>query len=1299
MEKVTPLFTVVVTKYYSTDTVKNTLSLVPDDIVQVLSTPNKTWWDGIIVDPVGNVSRGWFPASYTMVLNPSCVASTGTSIGSTSASPTPPVFRSPIKGSRRQSSIINSNQHHSFSSSLGKPSAATPLYQNTSSTAKNMDNNMLFSSNDDMGSFAHARHNNSLTSGKSIPHDASNSRQHSQAMTEATTASSVHLVSTEEAASYFQSANATQPGFNFVPVWVPQLTTGDDMVYFNQALNIHASNLPFIDVTYLDATSEYEVPNSQKLTNDITTPLPVTMNRENSIGSNVNQNHASEENSFNHYYGHNISHNPNQPLYHPVSSKMFDRIGRDPHNFYSDQGDFVTWENLFDRFIENVQSTTDKLHEKNKVEFRNGVNQISQTLSSITIGLRVLRDDINRKGKKAQLTLLTRKLTALVLDWRVWCQMYVIAYEIQEQDEFFTGSDNLERYKSHLVSIAPENLAKAQIQVPKISKTSKILLKLIQGLNYGHQAVSMSENVPIVYPRFVKNKFEGGNFKNQFNQSSNDVLFIDPDVQSNLLLDDELIELLDSRKEKVLLQLEKLEKILHKTIPKNVALNEFIKERNLELLTMVYQSIPAFSNYLKTVESVDFTVFTIIDKLATSGDDRHDTLVSADASNESNQWFYDTTAKIVKPMFLEMTQLKQGIHSSSTDFFLDSQAITADDPEVFFPMEMDNQELWRSLNLKIPAAESDEDLFDKAVKKYGSNLRNRLGVIDKRLFNDGMYATEPVLKLIETMRSLRERIPLLNLSLAQLKDQRMLILNYCTRLMNSDFNIASLFVAERHNTLASMSSQANLFYGIDRDRPVGAETTASDNGIKKFKLSSLGMDNDTGGENRLPWFLDADDEEKDLIYDFNGLRGGSVEGLVCKLIGSFNEPDETFEDTFLLLFYTFTTPLKLFQLLIAKYDLAMPEALSYEEYNVWVERKVKPQQQRILATFEKLFSKYWLVQYSSPELLQVWKDFTSEKEHIIMIPVELVELGYNVIRETNQNDYYTSLNLYPDTNIPIPMSPLTPEIAKLRLSDLKINDVARQLTAIQAFYYRKINQNDLLFRSYNYTKLFAKNSASSGGEFSKNISNFVRICNVITNYTAYMILRCKEQTARVDVIKYFIILAEKLLYLKNFSSMTAIISGLSLTSIARLKKTWAQVPAIFVTKFNKMDNLMSISKNYSEYRNILKFMETDGEPYMPFLGVFLSDLRFTTDGNSDMLKVRESNAKLVNFSKRVNIRNIIRQVLSFNDVTYNFPLDEQLVCYFMTIFENLPDNERQYQMSIHIEPRVSLLKGISDGGS
>ncbi|GMM30160.1 Ras family guanine nucleotide exchange factor [Martiniozyma asiatica (nom. inval.)] len=1273
MQKLCPLLTVVVNKYYSNDSLPNTLSLMPDDIVQVLAMPNSIWWDGVIVDPVGNVSRGWFPASYTSPLNQP--VSTQAALGS------------PVKDHQ-----TNTKQ------------MLNPYHQTSITTLKNQ---VLNETN------APTSKHGSMTSGRS------HSNQASQPVSDGTT-TSLYVVSSEEAASYFQpTQNKSQPGFDFIPVWVPQINQDDNFIFYNQALNIHSTDLPFVPSNFVTKESTYEVPDIGRLSTEITSTVPISIKRGDSVAFS-NASAGSDTASIYNiqlYHGSNNDNstsNPNAvgssngnnsiPMLQTTSQVILPKeshIVHQPYKFYLDVLDMTHWSDLMDSFNDCLNQTVTYLKNSDKFNFKIYVNKATGNLTNIHIAGKLIITDLESNHKKEIFSVVLKRLTNLVVDWRVWTQLHMINLENTEINSRLSIDP----------SIGGNCIEKIELLVLKISKVSNILLNLIQSLNVSNGGDP--NQLPVIYTRFIKGKFESEHFKNQFVDQSRDELLDKSHAKSNSLLDDDILGQIKSIEQKVNENLEQMQLLMRKKIKKGTIISDHIKSRNLELLTLVYQALPILKQYLTVVESVDFTVFVMIDKLANNGAiSRNDTIITGDSNaapplEDNNQSFYDTTAKIIRPMTKEFTHLKQMTHSCFTDLILDAQLITADDPEVFFSTRLDIEELENSLNLSTDISLSASQ---SKIRQYARLMRKRLERLDRILFNDGLYNAEPSLKFIDTLKLIKERMQLMNMSLKQLKDQRVSILNYCTRLMNTDINIASLFIAERHNTLV-FNEQPELFYG-------GTNRKMSD-AIKPIR-SEFYPHLDIEPTH---WFLALEENEKDLFFDYNGIRGGTIPSLISKLVNPLMERDELFEQTMSILFVSILKPSKFFDLLIDKYNISMPEALSYEEYGIWLEKKVKPQQQRVIEFLKNLFSKYWLVQYTTPELIQIWRDFTNENVGT-NFPEELASLGLKVMGFTTQDEYNLEFGFNNKEPATIPMAPLTNEIKKMKLLEMNIDHIAKQITCMQAFYYRKINRNDLLFRSYNFVKLLKVKRKKDLFDY-RSISNFIKNCNQLTHFTCYMILRKTDENERIDIIKFFINLAEKLLFLKNFSSMTAIISALSSTSIARLRKTWDLIPKSFMLKFQKMDNLMSIGKNYAEYRNILKFVEHGDIPYLPFLGMYLSDLRFTTDGNSDWLDVNNeeigsslmggSNSifttiasmstsdnyhgnipKVVNFSKRMNIVKIINQVLEFNETLYNIPYDENFICYLDTIFEGLPDDEVMYEMSINIEPRVSILKSVSN---
>lgn len=1371
--KLNPILTVIVTKnYYPSDSIPNTLQLIEDDIIYVMDISNDNWWDGISIDPVGNISRGWFPPSHTKTY----MTETNDNINNNFEDKNDDIdidignnknifginesqkalFQSPSS----QYNIINNNisnrrqsfrtRHQSYSHGNVNSNSPKPIIHSFSDTpshssnlshqVSNMNNNVIHPSSSSTSLFKEKNYfiskHNSLSSTAS-QYNQPESRQSSQAFTEMTTSSipnSIHLVSKEEVSSYFQPVNPqSQPSFNFVPVWIPNFTQDCGVVYKNQALNVFTEDIPFIDTDYINDKSLFESPDTTNLVNDLSL-LPITLKRENmdssmnSISQNINPSfNVTKSMSIQDSLPSNYRPQLESTNQYQIFNNLSDILNSRPTEiFYLDNTDILTWDTLSSSFIKSIDESISSLQLYDKLNFKISMNDASNTFSLYHIAGRLIKQNLIDSNKIVKFSAILKKLTNTFIQFKIWSTLAIASI------------DRLENIKTDKLN----NLSTTQINryindsinyKKKLEKLSIYLCSFISSLSMrGPDGILHSNNskiLPMVYSRFIRDKFEAGNFKNQFsniNSFKPDFFINSNQNQVNILLDDDVLNRIKLLEKKISNGLKEIQDILNDKIPQGVPLKRFLDDRNLKLLTSIYQCIPILASFMDIIESIDLTVFAMIDKLAAKPIEyiRQDTLISQrdnsplseglfgyssqirsnshaiidndDFNNEfnddldnSNQAFYDATAKIFRPMIQDFGYLKQTIHSAFTDLILDAQTISADDPETFFAgkTEKISNEKGSAYSLK--------------VKQVADIMMKRLEQIDLFLYNDGIYALEPTLKLTETIKLANERVHLLRLSVSQLKDERKSILNYCSRLMNTDFNIASLFINERHNTLVSRASQTAPI-----DKSVSTTNSGNYGQVDNYYSDKY---NETLDKNdptvwseriRLPWYMTPDHDEENLIYEASTLRGGPSRGLIAKLVNPLNQYDELYEKTFLCLFSTFIKPTRLFEILIEKYRLTMPTALSYEEYGIWLEEKLKPQQKNVLSVFEKLFSNYWIVNYTTPELINIWESFINETPSI---DLSLIELAAKVMSFSVQEEYIDYFNLGNSESKLIPMTPLNNTILQLKLQQMNINYVAEQITAVQAFYYRKLNLWDLLGRTYNFSRILRKNNDKKSNNSrdplgTKNIANFIKNCNNMTHFTIYMILRRSDSQERIDSIKYFITLAEKLLTLKNYSSMTAIISGLSSTSISRLRKTWDGVPSSYVLKFQKMDNLMSIGKNYSEYRNILRFVENDGDPYLPFLGMYLSDLRFTTDGNSDWLTSKKGPDGLVNFAKRLNIMKIIREVMNFNETIYKIKLDPDFSRYLNEIFVELPDDEKMYEMSIEIEPRVSLFKnskGIS----
>jgi hypothetical protein len=84
--------------------------------------------------------------------------------------------------------------------------------------------------------------------------------------------------------------------------------------------------------------------------------------------------------------------------------------------------------------------------------------------------------------------------------------------------------------------------------------------------------------------------------------------------------------------------------------------------------------------------------------------------------------------------------------------------------------------------------------------------------------------------------------------------------------------------------------------------------------------------------------------------------------------------------------------------------------------------------------------------------------------------------------------------------------------------------------------------------------------------------------------------------------------------------LTLINEGLQSSAIARMKQTWKGVAAKLVAEFESNFQDLFL-RNYRQLRNMVLKSHA---PRVPFLGVYLSDLTFIEDGNSEFVELQSS---------------------------------------------------------------------------
>uniref|UniRef100_A0A3B3DIT6 Rap guanine nucleotide exchange factor 2 n=1 Tax=Oryzias melastigma TaxID=30732 RepID=A0A3B3DIT6_ORYME len=154
---------------------------------------------------------------------------------------------------------------------------------------------------------------------------------------------------------------------------------------------------------------------------------------------------------------------------------------------------------------------------------------------------------------------------------------------------------------------------------------------------------------------------------------------------------------------------------------------------------------------------------------------------------------------------------------------------------------------------------------------------------------------------------------------------------------------------------------------------------------------------------------------------------------------------------------------------------------------------------------------------------------------------------------------------------------------------------------------------------------------------SASLKRFEEAINHETFWVATEVTREPNQLKRMKIIKHFIKIALHCRECKNFSSMFAIISGLNLAPVSRLRGTWEKLPSKYEKLFGDLQDLFDPSRNMAKYRNVLNNQNLQ-PPIIPLFPVIKKDLTFLHEGNDSKVD------GLVNFEKLRMIAKEIRHV-------------------------------------------------------
>ncbi|ORZ20438.1 ras guanine nucleotide exchange factor domain-containing protein [Absidia repens] len=422
-----------------------------------------------------------------------------------------------------------------------------------------------------------------------------------------------------------------------------------------------------------------------------------------------------------------------------------------------------------------------------------------------------------------------------------------------------------------------------------------------------------------------------------------------------------------------------------------------------------------------------------------------------------------------------------------------------------------------------------------------------------------------------------------------------------------------------------------------------------------------------------PSYLSYDYDLTDISFNMEGnVKGGTLAALVERLT-LHDYLDMNFNNTFLLTYRSFCTSTALLDLLEARYNLTPPSDISDEHMEVWRQKKLKLVRLRVFNILKNWLEVYYneedhiildrLVKFTNTTIRTTLSFSTDQLERLIQKRKEGTEMDVGGLKKL----VWTPQSM--------PQSILPRNTKKFKLLDLDPTELARQLTIKDFKMYSSIRPIECLDKSW------SRETTDDAAPTAINIRASIEYCNQITSWVSDAILSQNDIKKRCNLIKFWVQVAEKCLELNNFNTCMAILSAFDNSSVGRLKRTWELVGARTSQVLSHIRKIMGANRNFSEYRQLIHSVNP---PCIPFLGIYLQDLTFIEDGNSNVIKKSKD---LINFAKREKTAEVIREIQQYQTLFYKLKTVDEMQAFIRTNLQSTRDEDQLYMESLKLEPR------------
>lgn len=219
--------------------------------------------------------------------------------------------------------------------------------------------------------------------------------------------------------------------------------------------------------------------------------------------------------------------------------------------------------------------------------------------------------------------------------------------------------------------------------------------------------------------------------------------------------------------------------------------------------------------------------------------------------------------------------------------------------------------------------------------------------------------------------------------------------------------------------------------------------------------------------------------------------------------------------------------------------------------------------------------------------------------------------------------------------------------------------LAENLTYVELHKLKNIGAEEFV-QAFVKDNPTGKVDAKSAESKTKNLEAYIQWFNRLSYFVATEVCVTIRYPRRLNgghVIDYFINVAKHCCNIGNFNSMMAVMAGLNMTPVSRLKKQWSKIDDMDIYKV--LEHQMDPSSNFTSYRSSFKAAKwrSDGPFHslermlvIPFFSLFVKDLYFLNEGCANKLPNGH-----INFDKFWQLSKQVDEFMHWQTLKYPFP--------------------------------------------